>query len=209
MHPVEQISWYEALEFCDRLTVYTSRQYRLPTEAEWEYACRASTVTPFHFGDTVSTDYANYNGADEEYGAYGLGIRGENRGKTTPVDQFEGANAFGLCDMHGNVWEWCQDYWHENYDDAPTNGRAWLEDGTSSLRILRGGSWIDHPHNCRSASRKRDTPDRRGYSFGFRVCCSAFRTQKLSGMTASVQVSADAASFKVPNPESYNLPLIE
>ncbi len=215
MRPVEQVSWYDAVEFCNRLTNYTNRQYRLPTEAEWEYACRAGTTTPFHFGKTISTNYANYQGIDSEVdgklssGNYNNGPKGNFLKSTTPVDLFSYPNSFGLCDMHGNVWEWCQDHWHDNYDDAPTNGSAWLEAGTSSLQVLRGGSWIDHPHNCRSASRRSDTPDCRGYSFGFRVCCSVPRAEVLSGKSASVQVSVDADSFKVPNPESYKLPTIE
>lgn len=174
--PVEQVSWDDAVEFCDRLTVHTNRQYRLPTEAEWEYACRAETTTPFHFGDTLSTDYANYDGADEKYGAYGPGSRGENRGETTPVDHFEGANKYGLCDMHGNVWECCQDHWHANYDDAPTDGSAWVRDGDASRRVCRGGSWIDYPRYCRSAYRSNLNPDDRFNAIGFRVVCSAPRT---------------------------------
>ncbi|NEP18934.1 MAG: formylglycine-generating enzyme family protein [Leptolyngbya sp. SIO4C1] len=174
-NPVEQVSWYDAVEFCDRLTLQTNRQYRLPTEAEWEYACRAGTSTPFYFGETLSTDIANYNGAGEEYGAYGPGSQGEYRRKTTPVDQFEGANAYGLHDMHGNVWEWCQDHWHENYEGAPTDGSAWLTDDEETPRILRGGSWYYNPRNCRSAYRNDVTPDLRDVNVGFRVVCSAPR----------------------------------
>ena len=173
--PVEQVSWHEAVEFCDRLTVHTNRQYRLPTEAEWEYACRGGTTTPFHFGPTISTDYANYNGAQKEYGAYGPGTHGEYRQETTPVNQCPGANAYGLHDMHGNIWEWCQDHWHDNYDGAPDDGSAWIEDGDSSLRVLRGGSWDADPRLCRSALRDDDVPDGRDDSFGFRVVCSAPR----------------------------------
>jgi formylglycine-generating enzyme required for sulfatase activity len=128
-HPVEQVSWYEAVEFCDRLSRLTSHTYRLPTEAEWEYACRANTETPFHFGETITTDLANYCGEDdkndpEEYpGHYGRGPKGVYRKTTTPVNHFHPlANAFGLCDMHGNVWEWCLDHWHDNYEGAPTDG---------------------------------------------------------------------------------------
>ncbi|WP_346294101.1 formylglycine-generating enzyme family protein [Sphaerothrix gracilis] len=173
--PAEQVSWQDAVEFCDRLTIHTNRQYRLPTEAEWEYACRAGTTTPFHFGETLSTDYANYRGNDEKYGAYGPGSRGEYRKQTTPVDHFEGANAYGLCDMHGNVWEWCQDDWHENYEQAPTDGSAWVTGGNAEYKIIRGGSWSDVPRYCRSAFRFRDFPDFRDSDIGFRVCCSAPR----------------------------------
>ena len=175
LRPVEQVSWYEAVEFCDRLTLHTNRQYRLPSEAEWEYACRAGTTTPFHFGETLSTDYANYAGANENYGAYGPGSRGEYREETTPVDEFACANAWGLCDMHGNVFEWCQDHWHDNYDDAPTDGSAWLTENEEATRIIRGGSWADFPWSCRSAFRGSDRPVNRDFLIGFRVCCAAPR----------------------------------
>ena len=191
--PVERVSWEEAVEFCarlsrfaeSRLTIHTNRQYRLPSEAEWEYACRAGTNTPFHFGVTISTDYANYDGANEKYGVYGPGERGVRRGETTPVDEFKVANAYGLCDMHGNVYEWCQDYWHENYKGAPADGRAWDERGDSvgeasqdeNRHVIRGGSWLNYPRHCRSAYRLRDDADNRDCDIGFRVCCSAPRTE--------------------------------
>ena len=131
------MSWYEAVEFCNRLTLHTDRAYRLPTEAEWEYACRAGTVTPFCFGDMILTEVANYNG---NY-TYADGPKGKNRGKPTSVDEFDVANTFGLSDMHGNVWEWCQDHWHENYEGAPTDGSAWPTDNKEANRLVRGGSW--------------------------------------------------------------------
>ena len=180
--PVEQVSWYEAVEFCDRLTIHTDRQYRLPSEAEWEYACRAGTTAPFHFGETITTDLANYRGTDWEYegttypGSYGVGPKGDSRQTTTPIDQFDLANAFGLCDMHGNVWEWCQDHWHENYQGAPTDGSAWLSGKKGAERILRGGSWSLNPWNCRAAQRVNNTPGSRSDYIGFRVSCSAPRT---------------------------------
>ena len=166
--PVEEVSWYEAVEFCDRLSLHTKRQYRLPTEAEWEYACRAGTTTPFHLGKTLTTEVANYQ---SDY-TYADGPKGEDRGETTPVDEFDTANAFGLCDMHGNVWEWCKDLWHDSYEDAPTNGSAWLTDEDAS-RLVRGGSWLDFPWYCRSAHRSDFMPDDRFDSLGFRVSCSA------------------------------------
>jgi formylglycine-generating enzyme required for sulfatase activity len=171
LKPVEQVSWHDAVEFCDRLTLYTNRQYCLPSEAEWEYACRAGTTTPFHFGETISSELANYDART----AYGGGSTGESREETTPVNQFEGANAFGLCDMHGNVLEWCQDHWHDTYKGAPTDGSAWIEGGDSSQRVLRGGSWNGNPRYCRSAFRNPFIPDIRYYDFGFRVCCAAPR----------------------------------
>jgi len=178
--PVEQVSWYDAIEFCDRLSVYTSTEYRLPTEAEWEYACRAGTTTPFHFGETITTDLANYRGTDDKdlnwSGSYGDGPKGEYREETTPIDHFGIANAFGLSDMHGNVWEWCQDHWHSSYEGAPTDGSAWLTDNEDSSRILRGGSWILNPRDCRSAYRYSNSPDYRDINLGFRVVCSAPRT---------------------------------
>ena len=180
LRPVESVSWYDAVEFCDRLTVLTNRQYRLPTEAEWEYACRAGTTTPFHFGETITTDLANYRGTDNEEtnwsGSYGDGPKGKYRQATIPVDQFEGANAFGLCDMHGNVWEWCQDYWHDNYKGAPTDGSAWIAGSDSKRRVRRGGSFNNFPSLCRSAYRNDYEPDIGDFTFGFRVCCSAPRS---------------------------------
>ena len=166
--PVEQVSWYEAIEFCDRLSAHTKRQYRLPTEAEWEYACRANTTTPFHFGDMILTEVANYDG---NY-AYADGPKGEYRMDMTPVNAFGHANAFGLCDMHGNVWEWCQDHWRSDYRGAPADGSAWLTDQAGSKRVRRGGSWFYYPENCRSAFRSSLSPENRAKSVSFRVCFS-------------------------------------
>ena len=175
--PVEQVSWYEAVEFCDRLTIHTNRQYRLPTESEWEYACCAGMETPFHFGETISTDLANYCGKDRGTysGSYGFGSKGEYRQETTPVDQFGIVNAFGLCEMHGNVMEWCHDHWHETYIDALTDGSAWLTNDETAGRLLRGGSWSSSPAYCRSRMRNFNTPDYRLNTIGFRVSCSAAR----------------------------------
>ena len=169
--PVEQVTWYEAVEFCDRLSVYTGRPYRLPSEAEWEYACRAGTTTPFHFGETLTTEVANYDGNF----VYVYGPKGEYRATTTSVDQFEIANAFGLSDMHGNVYEWCQDH-YGNYHQTPTDGSAWITDEKEANNILRGGSWEFRPKSCRSASRGSYAPDFNNYGFGFRVSCSVLRT---------------------------------
>lgn len=173
-HPVEQVSWLEAVEFCDRLSLHTGRPYRLPTEAEWEYACRANTTTPFHFGETITTDLANYNGADDRQGAYGRGPKGENRQTTTPVYQFGIANAFGLCDMHGNVWEWCQDPWRSAYSDNSLKRKikAAPQLDQSTHRVARGGSWYTTPQRCRSASRIHFEPESRHADVGLRVVCS-------------------------------------
>jgi formylglycine-generating enzyme required for sulfatase activity len=172
--PVEQISWYEAVEFCDRLSKYTGREYRLPSEAEWEYACRSGTTTPFHFGDTISTDLANYDGND----AYNLGTEGEHRQATTEIGEYGVANTFGLCDMHGNVFEWCLDHWHPSYEGAPTDGSAWVTDGDEGRRIVRGGSCNLNMRFCRSAYRDWYTPGLKSIgNVGFRVCCSDSRTE--------------------------------
>ena len=167
--PVEQVSWHEAIEFCARLTKHTKRQYCLPTEAEWEYACRAGTTTPFHFGETISPELANYDSNQ----AYGNGVTGEYRKETTPVEYFKIANAWGLCDMHGNVFEWCQDYWHSNYKGAPEDSTAWLADNSDGYCVWRGGSWNTFPRNCRSAYRYDYFPSDRDAYLGFRVSCSA------------------------------------
>ncbi|MCA2832992.1 MAG: SUMF1/EgtB/PvdO family nonheme iron enzyme [Microcystis sp. M007S1] len=171
--PVECVNWYEATEFCKRLSRETKQEYRLPSEAEWEYACRAGTTTPFYFGETITGKLANYCASN----TYAEEAKGEYREETTPVGQFP-PNAFGLYDMHGNVWEWCADTWHDNYDGAPTSGSAWIENGNDNCSPLRGGSWFNHPYRCRSAC--RGLLDRRDFILfdysGFRVVCGAGRT---------------------------------
>ncbi|MBD2599341.1 SUMF1/EgtB/PvdO family nonheme iron enzyme [Microcystis viridis] len=169
--PVEQVNWYDAVEFCARLSKLTGGEYRLPSEAEWEYACRAGTTTPFYFGETITGELANY---DASY-TYADEPKGECLNETTPVGQFP-PNAFGLYDMHGNVWEWCADTWHDNYDSAPTDGSVWIENGDDNRSSLRGGSWYNNPNVCRSAF--RSSYNRRDYNFssGFRVVCGAGRT---------------------------------
>jgi formylglycine-generating enzyme required for sulfatase activity len=173
--PVEQVSWHDAMEFCSRLSQRTGRHYILPSEAQWEYACRASTTTPFAFGETLSDELANYDART----TYGSGIRGQYQQQTTAVKRFP-ANAWGLHDMHGNVWEWCLDHWHDSYEGAPTDGSSWLnstETNNSEMAkgeietLLRGGSWDSLPWNCRSAYRDRYQPDDAFNSIGFRVVC--------------------------------------
>ena len=171
--PVENVNCWEAMEFCYRLSKRTGRAYTLPSEAQWEYACRAGTTTPFCFGDMISPELANYCGDV----AYADGPQGVYREQTTPVGMFP-ANAWGLHDMHANVWEWCQDEWHESYEGAPTDGRAWVDAAerkkskeTKNPNLLRGGSWSADPRYCRSAYRDRYRPGDAYYNVGFRVVC--------------------------------------
>ncbi|MEO0969895.1 MAG: formylglycine-generating enzyme family protein [Cyanobacteria bacterium J06639_18] len=175
--PVETINWYDAVEFCEKLSQLTGKQYRLPSEAEWEYACRADTTTPFHFGETITTDLANYEGNH----TYGTESKGVYRQQTTDVGSFP-ANPYGLYDMHGNVWEWCLDDYHPNYKGAPFDGIAWFDkndslDQKTGKGLLRGGSWRVNPFLCRSAFRVvnyrsagRDSIG--SYTLGFRVVCA-------------------------------------
>ncbi len=171
--PVINVSWEDAqayLAWLNERAGLAGRPdaYRLPSEAEWEYACRARTTTPFSFGATISTAQANYNGN----ATYGGGKKGEYRQKTTPVGSFP-ASAFGLHDMHGNVWEWCQDCWNDTYNGAPNDGSAWTN-GDCSLRVLRGGSWYYVPQYLRAASRGRNDPSDRGDGWGFRLARTLF-----------------------------------
>jgi len=153
--PVVKVSWNDAMAFCQRLRLRTGKNYTLPSEAQWEYACRAGTTTPFAFGSVLSERHANVLSSE-----------------TTEVGSFP-ANAWGLRDMHGNVWEWCADHWHSNYEGAPADGRPWLDENPQEgkLRLLRGGSWFGEPHDCRSAYRGSDYPADLDHYVGFRVCC--------------------------------------
>ncbi len=170
--PIEQVSWHEAKEFCDRLSKKTKKTFDLPTEAQWEYACRAGTTTPFHFGEAITTDVANFNG---NY-TYGKASKGTYRKKTIAVDSFD-PNVFGLYNMHGNVWEWCLDPWHANYEKAPSDDRVWnaSNDSGSKLRLFRGGSWYNYPAHCRSTNRLSSDPASQYGSIGFRVVCLSSR----------------------------------
>jgi formylglycine-generating enzyme required for sulfatase activity len=165
--PVEQVNWFDAMEFCARLSAHTHRTYTLPSEAQWEYACRSGTTSPFYFGRTLTTDLANYNG---NY-TYADGPKGEYREQTNPVDHFPYANAWGLSDMHGNVWEWCLDHYHDSYAGAPRDGSAWVdaEAKEDKSRIRRGGSWLFNPRVCRCAFRDYFFPGFRFSINGFRV----------------------------------------
>lgn len=165
--PVENVSWHEALEFCARLSEKTGREYRLPSEAEWEYACRAGSTTSFHFGETVTSNLVNCSSDN-----YGVEVKSKYRKETTDVGSFQVANAFGLYDMHGLVWEWCADAWHNNYNGAPVDGTAWEVGGDIYRRVLRGGSWSFGAELCRSASRSWNESDGGLRICGFRVVFS-------------------------------------
>jgi len=165
--PVENISWHDAMEFCRRLSLKTGIPYRLPTEAEWEYACRAGTKSPFHFGETITSAIANFDGTY----SYGFGAMGEYRQQTIDVGKFHAANDYGLYDMHGQVLEWCADPWHDDYINAPTNGSAW-EAEDQNFRVLRGGSWFNVAGRCRAASRHRYGADVWLNHVGFRLALS-------------------------------------
>ncbi|MDA0362426.1 MAG: formylglycine-generating enzyme family protein [Proteobacteria bacterium] len=165
--PVEKISWHEAIEFCQRLSLYSSRQYRLPSEAEWEYACRAGTKTMFSCGEVLNQSVANYS--DEKN--YINSGKGGFADKTTNVMSFP-PNAFGLYDMHGNVREWCFDHWHDNYQGAPLDNSAWVTGGRDSLKVLRGGSYISKMQDCCSMSRQKDLAIKKNHLNGFRVALS-------------------------------------
>ncbi|MCP9772453.1 SUMF1/EgtB/PvdO family nonheme iron enzyme [Synechococcus sp. Tobar12-5m-g] len=166
--PVERVNWFEAMEFCHRLSLRTGKLYGLPSEAQWEYSCRAGSTRPFHFGDTLTPELANY---DCNY-TYGKGPKGTYREQTTEVASFP-ANAWGLHDLHGNVWEWCEDHWHNYYHGAPDDGSAWLDPSAreGSRRLLRGGSWSALPRKCRSAYRNHLGPGDASLNVGFRVVC--------------------------------------
>jgi formylglycine-generating enzyme required for sulfatase activity len=170
--PVERVSWHDAMEFCRRLNRQLGREagrsYTLPSEAQWEYACRAGTSTPFAFGETLTAELANYEGNH----GFASGPKGAYRQETTVVGTFP-ANAWGLYDMHGNVWEWCLDQWQADLQRVPSDGSAWQGegDGEKATRLLRGGSWFGNPRNCRSAYRNHILPDNANYYVGCRVVC--------------------------------------
>ena len=174
--PVERVSWNDAVEFCRKISEKTGKEYRLPSEAEWEYACRSViskdlTVEqwnekyhqPYYFGESITGEQVNYY---------------ETVGRTTIVGKYP-PNAFGLYDMHGNVWEWCQDDWHKDYIGAPSEGNAWLS-SEGNKKVIRGGSWFDDPYDCRSASRFSFYPEGSSYYYGFRVVCRVPRTAILN-----------------------------
>jgi formylglycine-generating enzyme required for sulfatase activity len=162
--PVESVSWHDVQAFVRKLSQATGRPYRLPSEAEWEYAARAGTTTAFSTGFTVTAAQANFNGT----GTYDGSAPGAYRRAPLPVGSFE-PNAFGLCDMHGNVWEWVQDRYHRSYYGAPADAGAWEPADHGPRRVLRGGSWADAPEALRSAFRGVLAPEVRLSGVGFRI----------------------------------------
>ncbi len=162
--PVIYVSWDDAQEYVSWLSRKTGKAYRLPSESEWEYATRAGTTGPFSFSGKISSAKANYHGNYTFDGS----SKDEYREKTLPVGRFP-ANAWGLHDVHGNVWEWTEDCWNDNYSGAPQDGSAWTSAGDCNSRVFRGGSWSDGPRYLRSANRSRFATDDRLSSIGFRV----------------------------------------
>ncbi len=170
--PVEEVSWDDAVEFCHKLSQLpeekaAGRIYRLPTEAEWEYACRAGTTTPFHFGSELNGSQANCVGTRP----YGTSTEGASLGLTTRVGSYAAANAFGLYDMHGNVWEWCNDWYAgEYYTSSPENDPLGPTEAT--FRVIRGGCWRNSAWDCRAAFRRGFEPANRDDGLGFRVAAN-------------------------------------
>jgi formylglycine-generating enzyme required for sulfatase activity len=170
--PIVKVSWNDATEFCQRLSKQTGRKYRLPTEAEWEYACRAGTTTPFAFGETITTIFVNYDGNCP----YDRAPKGVDRARTVDVGSLGFANAFGLYDVHGNVWEWCQDWFGTDYY-AQYQKQGMMTDpqgpAKGDHRVLRGGSWDSDGWSCRAMLRIEKPPGDRDDNIGFRVVVSA------------------------------------
>jgi formylglycine-generating enzyme required for sulfatase activity len=156
--PVINVSWSDAKQYVVWLSRLTGKEYRLLTEAEWEYAARAGTNTRYSWGDDPSIGNANCNGCGSQWDLQ----------QTAPVGSFK-PNALGLYDMHGNVWEWVEDSWHENYDGAPTDASAWLQGGDPSYRVVRGGSWRNESELVRAAVRDRRNSNVQFDTLGFRV----------------------------------------
>lgn len=147
--PVERVSWFDAIKFCQITSQRLGKEIKLPSEAQWEYSCRAGTTTPFYFGPVITSDLANIDGEYSHY-RYANEPNGIYREKTTDVGLFP-PNAFGLYDMHGNIQEFCQDDYHDDLTKIPNDGSPWLDEG--KVKVIRGGSWYDHPWYCRSAYR--------------------------------------------------------
>lgn len=163
--PVDRVSWKDAQLFCKRLSEKTGHSYHLPSEAQWEYACRAGTDTLFSFGETLTVDVANFNGEH----TFREEPRGYYRHVTTAGGTFP-PNAFGLYDMHGNLWEWCEDTWLDEYSSSPRDGSSY-QNKENPYRVVRGGSWHEPPSLCRSASRLRVLQSEADEVMGVRVVC--------------------------------------
>ncbi|MDP6342021.1 MAG: formylglycine-generating enzyme family protein, partial [Alphaproteobacteria bacterium] len=163
-HPVACVNWDDAKSYVAWLSEKTGQNYRLLTEAEWEYVARAGTTTPFSTGARITPEQANFDG---NY-TYNGSARGVYRQRTTTVGSFR-PNAFGLYDVHGNVWEWVEDCWHGSYQGAPSDGNAWTTGGECGRRVLRGGSWVSGPGFLRSAIRFRVRTGSRNSNYGFRL----------------------------------------
>jgi eukaryotic-like serine/threonine-protein kinase len=158
--PVEQVNYFDAVQYCELLSEKANREYRLPTEAEWEYACRAGATSNYHTGSTINSDACCFDRHQKEIEGF------------PTIDSSIAPNAYGLFDMHGNVWEWINDCWHENYRGAPRDGSAWISENLLDSRVIRGGSWRDSAVLCRSGSRRNRDP-RMGYrDVGFRIVCN-------------------------------------
>ena len=173
--PVESVSWHEALEFCHRLGRLTGRAYTLPSEAQWEYACLTGNTKSYTFGESINPILANYRISDGS----GSNVSGVHFQQTTPVKMYP-ANAWGLHDVHGNVWEWCFDHWHDNYAGAPDDCRPWLEKDDLELlreRVMRGGSWNSEAVECSAACRSFSAPHVTDEKLGFRVVCLPYSSQ--------------------------------
>ena len=168
--PIVAVDWNDAKAYCKKLSELTGKNYRLPSESEWEYSCRAKTTTPFYFGETITADLVNHD-SNYPYANVAKNSSGY-RQVTTDVGSFP-SNEWGLYDMHGNVWEWCEDVWHDNYNGIyngiPNNGSAWLNGGEQNRHIVRGCSWFNTAYGCRSAFRSRLDTVFRHYGLGFRV----------------------------------------
>ena len=162
--PIEQVSWKDAQRFCERLSKRSGRHYQLPSETQWEYACRAGAVTPFSFGETLTIDVANFNGKH----TFREEPRGFYRHTTTQGVTFP-PNAFGLHDLHGNLWEWCADNWLDDYS-SPRDSNSY-QNRDNRYRTVRGGSWHEPPDLCRSASRLKVLESEADEFTGFRVVC--------------------------------------
>src|SRR5690349_1007332 len=168
--PVDSVSWLEAAEFCARLKQQTGKPYRLPSEAEWEYACRVGNYQQFTFGPSITPVIVNHDGTHP----FGEAAAGIFRQETIPIGSLGAANDFGLYDMHGNVCEWCEDEWHDNYDGTPVDGSAWTSGDNSARRVTRGGSWAHGAEICRSSDRSCESADMNTklHYMGFRVAVS-------------------------------------